>query len=59
MNYDVKGNLRRVLSQLPPGVRLWICAILMMATLFFYGIHVTSTFDAGLVTHQERHVVGS
>jgi pyridoxal phosphate enzyme (YggS family) len=22
MNYDVKGNLRRVLSQLPPGVRL-------------------------------------
>ncbi|MBO4904062.1 MAG: response regulator [Lachnospiraceae bacterium] len=29
--------------------RLWIYSILMMATYFFYGIHMTSTFDMALV----------
>lgn len=29
--------------------RLWVYSILMMATFFFYGIHLTSTFDMALV----------
>ncbi|MBO4900868.1 MAG: response regulator [Lachnospiraceae bacterium] len=29
--------------------RLWIYSLLMMATYFFYGIHLTSTFDIALV----------
>ncbi len=29
--------------------RLWVYSILMMATYFFYGIHLTSTFDMALV----------
>ncbi len=30
-------------------VRLWMYSLLMMATYFFYGIHLTSTFDIALV----------
>jgi len=30
-------------------VRLWMYSLLMMATFFFYGIHVTSTFDIAVV----------
>ncbi len=30
-------------------LRLWICAVLMMATFFFYGTHETSTFDLAVV----------
>ena len=29
--------------------RLWVYSILMMVTFFFYGIHLTSTFDMALV----------
>lgn len=29
--------------------RLWVYSILMMVTYFFYGIHLTSTFDMALV----------
>ncbi len=29
--------------------RMWIYTVLMMATFFFYGSHVTSTFDMGLL----------
>ena len=30
-------------------VRIWIYALLMMASFFFYGIHVTSAYDMGLL----------
>ena len=33
----------------PANVRIWIYSILMMCTYFFYGTHVTSTFDLALV----------
>ncbi len=33
----------------PAGVRIWIYAILMMGTYFFYGTHPTSTFDLAVV----------
>ena len=33
----------------PPVVRIWLYAILMMGSYFFYGIHQTSTFDLALV----------
>ncbi|MCR4798128.1 MAG: response regulator [Lachnospiraceae bacterium] len=36
-------------QQMPPETRLWLFAFLMMATAFFYGSHVTSTYDFGLV----------
>ena len=29
--------------------RLWVYSVLMMVTFFFYGIHLTSTFDMALV----------
>ncbi|MBP5262665.1 MAG: response regulator [Clostridiales bacterium] len=29
--------------------RMWICSVLMMCTYFFYGIHLTSTFDLAIV----------
>ncbi|MEE3468155.1 MAG: response regulator [Eubacterium sp.] len=31
------------------GTRLWIYSLLMMGTFFFYGIHLTSTFDIASV----------
>ncbi len=31
-------------------VRLWIYSFLMMLTYFFYGMHLTSTFDLAIVT---------
>ncbi len=31
------------------GMRLWIVAFLMMATFFFYGSHITSTYDLAIV----------
>ena len=31
------------------SVRIWIYAVLMMCTSFFYGIHLTSTFDLAVV----------
>ena len=34
---------------LPVVNRVWLYAIMMMATAFFYGTHVTSTYDLGLV----------
>ena len=33
----------------PDNVRIWIYSILMSCTYFFYGIHLTSTFDLALV----------
>ena len=30
-------------------MRLWVCSLLMMATFFYYGTHVTSTFDLAVV----------
>ncbi len=33
----------------PAQVRIWIYAVLMMGTFFFYGIHQTSTFDLAVV----------
>jgi len=33
----------------PANVRIWIYSILMMCTYFFYGAHITSTFDLALV----------
>ena len=33
----------------PGEVRIWIYAILMMFTFFFYGTHLTSTFDLAVV----------
>ena len=32
-------------QMVPENVRLWIYSLLMMGTFFFYGIHLTSTFD--------------
>ncbi len=29
--------------------RIWICSVMMMCTFFFYGIHLTSTFDLAVV----------
>jgi len=31
------------------NIRLWICSLLMMATFFFYGTHMTSTYDLAVV----------
>ncbi|MCR5773616.1 MAG: response regulator [Lachnospiraceae bacterium] len=39
-------HIRQVLSATQ---RTWVYASLMMATAFFYGTHVTSTYDLGLV----------
>lgn len=33
----------------PANIRLWIYAVLMMGTYFFYGTHITSTFDLAVV----------
>ena len=33
----------------PDFVRIWVYSILMMCTYFFYGTHLTSTFDLALV----------
>lgn len=33
----------------PAKVRIWIYAVLMMGTYFFYGAHITSTFDLAVV----------
>ena len=33
----------------PGQVRIWIYAVLMMGTFFFYGTHLTSTFDLAVV----------
>ena len=33
----------------PGRVRIWIYAVLMMGTFFFYGTHITSTFDLAVV----------
>ena len=33
----------------PSQIRVWIYSILMMCTYFFYGTHITSTFDLALV----------
>ncbi|MBR6987369.1 MAG: response regulator [Clostridiales bacterium] len=33
----------------PGFVRIWVYSILMMCTYFFYGTHLTSTFDLALV----------
>ena len=33
----------------PGQVRIWIYAVLMMGTYFFYGTHLTSTFDLAVV----------
>lgn len=35
--------------EVPPSVRIWIYGVLMMATAFFYGIHLTSTYDLAIV----------
>ena len=32
-------------QKLPDDMRLWIYSILMMGTFFFYGSHITSTYD--------------
>ena len=29
--------------------RLWLCAIFIMGTFFYYGIHITSTFDLAIL----------
>ena len=34
---------------LAPNARLWIYAAMMMIVYFFYGTHMTSTFDAALI----------
>lgn len=34
---------------LAPTARLWIYAVMMMIVYFFYGTHMTSTFDAALI----------
>lgn len=34
---------------LAPVARLWIYAVMMMIVYFFYGTHLTSTFDAALI----------
>ncbi len=34
---------------MPDNVRIWIYSVLMSCTYFFYGIHLTSTFDLALV----------
>ncbi len=34
---------------LAPNARLWIYAVMMMIVYFFYGTHMTSTFDAALI----------
>ncbi len=39
-------HIRRMLSEYG---RLWIYSLLMMATFFFYGIHLTSMFDMSTV----------
>ena len=36
-------------QSLPEYVRIWVYAFLMMMSTFFYGTHVTSTFDLGLL----------
>ena len=36
-------------QSIPSNYRIWLYAILMMATAFFYGSHTTSTFDLGIV----------
>ncbi|MCR5418146.1 MAG: response regulator [Lachnospiraceae bacterium] len=36
-------------QDLSPNARLWVYALMMMGGTFFYGIHVTSTYDLGLV----------
>ena len=39
-------HIRRWMTE---HVRLWMYSLLMMATFFFYGIHLTSTFDIAVV----------
>ena len=39
-------HIRQLLSE---HTRVWIYAILMMVSIFFYGTHVTSTYDLGLL----------
>ena len=36
-------------QKLPAGFRLWTYAFFMTCTFFFYGIHLTSTFDLAVV----------
>ena len=36
-------------DKLTPHSRLWIYSLFMMATYFFYGIHLTSTYDLAIV----------
>ena len=39
-------HIRQTLSD---RARIWVYAILMMVSVFFYGTHVTSTYDLGLL----------
>ena len=39
-------HIRQTLSE---HTRIWVYAILMMVSTFFYGTHVTSTYDLGLL----------
>ncbi len=41
--------LLHIRQEVPANVRLWIYAVLMMCTYFFYGTHLTSTFDLAVV----------
>ena len=34
---------------IPGHARIWVYAVLMMMSIFFYGTHVSSTFDLGLL----------
>ena len=36
-------------NKVSPALRMWTYAVLMMGTYFFYGIHLTSTFDLAIV----------
>ena len=36
-------------NRMSDSQRLWIYTVLMMGTFFFYGIHITSTYDMGLL----------
>ena len=41
--------IMHIQQRLNEGSRLWLYSVMMMATYFFYGIHLTSTFDIALV----------
>ena len=48
--FSIFGCWRLLLNhKAPTYLRIWIYALLMMACFFFYGVHLTSTYDLAIV----------